>query len=194
MSDTREAWLTRAIVALRARFEAETLALPEHIHVSVGFPSRGGLRGKRGATVGQCWAGAHSMDGAPHIFVSPLHEDAIAALDTLCHEMVHACMPPGTGHKRAFVRACERIGLSVGPARSQCAGSELRAVLERLNAELGPWPHAALDAHSLPKAQGARLVKVTCRSCGYVARVTRVWLDGPGAPICPQDNQHMKET
>lgn len=193
MTDTREAWLRRAIDALRTRFESASYPLPSMIHVSVGFPSRGGLRGARGATLGQCWNGTCSADGAPHVFVSPLHTESVAALDTLAHELVHSALPIGCKHSRKFVRACEAVGLSIGPPKSQKAGPELLVELGRLNAELGPFPHAALDANSLPKAGAARLVKVMCGTCGYTARVTRVWLDGPGAPICPQDTVTMEE-
>ena len=31
---------------------------------------------------------------------------------------------------------------------------------------------------------GSRLLKVECGTCGYIARVTRVWLDEVGAPFC----------
>lgn len=196
MADTREAWLTRATDSLRAKFESAGYPLPERIHVSVGFPSRGGLRGARGVTVGQCWHGASSADKMPHVFISPLHDTALGALDTLTHELVHAALhlDAKAKHGPRFVRACNAVGLTAGKPKQRAAGVELLAELERLNAELGEFPHAALDAKSLPKAQGARLVKVQCAECGYTARVTRVWLDGPGAPICPADRQPLEET
>lgn len=183
---TREAWLVQAVDRFaRAKFADVGKPLPERIHVSVGFPSRGGLRGARGVTVGQCWTGKASADGAPHVFVSPLHVDGLSALDTLMHELAHAALPPEAKHGAPFVRLCNLVGLTADKPKSRKAGAELRAELERLNAELGIFPHAALDAKSLPKAGGTRLVKCMCETCGYTVRVTRVWLDGPGAPICP---------
>ena len=190
---TRETWLQAAIAVLRVRFVRAGHPLPDTLHVSIGFPSRGGLRGKRGVTLGQCWAGQHSADGAPHIFVSPLHDDAVAILDTLAHELAHAAAPLDAKHGPKFVRVANAVGLTKGKPTSIAAGDELRAELARLNAELGPLPHAALDAKSMPKAGATRLVKVACASCGYVARVTRVWLDGPGAPLCPSDREQMDE-
>lgn len=191
--DTREAWLRRAVDALRPKFDAAGYALPPNVHVSVGFPSRGALRGTRMTTVGQCWNGAASADKAPHIFISPLHDTAVGALDTLTHELVHAALPARVGHKGPFKRACLALGLTEGTPKTASAGAELRAELERLNAALGPWSHAALDARKLSKAGGTRLVKVCCAECGYTARVTRVWLDGPGAPVCPADATQMEE-
>ena len=38
-----------------------------------------------------------------------------------------------------------------------------------------------------PKPQGTRLLKCECAVCGYTARTTAKWLNGPGAPICPED-------
>ena len=195
--DTREAWLERAIDALRPTFETAGYPLPKRIHVSVGFPSRGGLRGTHGVTLGQCWgsnAGCDvSTDKAPHIFISPLHTDPVAVLDTLVHELAHAAAPSGAKHGAKFVKVCNAVGLTEDKPKSRRAGAALIAELARLNVELGDWPHAALDARGLPKAQAARLVKVSCEACGYTCRVARVWLDGPGAPICPQDEQPMQE-
>lgn len=197
MNDTREAWLHRAVtLALRAKFADAGYPLPITLHISVGFPSRGGLRGTRGVTMGQCWGCVEgndaSADKAPHIFISPLHGSAVAVLDTLVHELAHAAAPKGAKHGAKFVKVGKAVGLTAGKPKSLGAGVELFAELERLNAELGPWPHAALDAASLPKAQGSRLLKVVCPECTYTVRVTRSWLD-QGAPICPLDNVSMEE-
>lgn len=42
-----------------------------------------------------------------------------------------------------------------------------------------------------PRRQTCRLLKVECPTCGYIARVTRKWLDARGAPICPTDQEPM---
>lgn len=190
---TRESWLRAAVDALRPKFEVAGYPLPATLHVSVGFPSRGALRGTRMTTIGQCWYGGASADGAPHIFISPLHETPVAALDTLMHELVHAALPEGSKHGAKFVRACNALGLTEGKPKSRSAGAEVLAELERLNVELGAWGHAALDARKLSKAQTTRLVKCACATCGYTVRVTRKWLDGSGAPICPDDHEQMTE-
>lgn len=193
---TREEWLLAGVCALRERFSAAGYPIPAQVHVSVGFASRGALRGRKGVTMGQCWGSAegceHSADKAPHIFISPLHADGVSALDTLAHELAHAAAPKGAKHGGRFVRVCKAVGLTQGKPKSVGAGPELLAELVRLNAELGPFPHAALDASAVPKAQGTRLLKVACPECDYTVRVTRSWLE-QGAPICPLDNVSMEE-
>jgi hypothetical protein len=39
--------------------------------------------------------------------------------------------------------------------------------------------------------QATRLLKVQCSTCGYVARVTKRWIDKAGAPVCPTDRAPM---
>lgn len=185
---TREDWLQRAVSSLRPRFAAAGYALPDVVHVSVGLPSKRALS-TRNRVVGQCWNGA-SADGKSHIFISPLLADGVEALDTLAHELVHVVTPKAK-HGAKFVKAANAVGLTKGLPTGIEAGPELRAELERLNAEC-PYPHVALDARSVPK-QSTRLVKVECAECGYVARVTRKWLDAAGAPICPIDACAMEE-
>jgi hypothetical protein len=76
-----------------------------------------------------------------------------------------------------------------------------------LVAALGPYPHAALVAlgedgrqdpsgggrldpkgrpSTGPKKQKTHLMKCECPGCGYLARITAVWLREKGAPICPE--------
>ena len=114
-------------------------------------------------------------------------------LDTLAHELAHSVAPKGAKHGAKFMRIARAVGLTQGKPTQIAAGAELCAELERINAELGALPHAALDANALPKAEKTRLVKVMCATCGYVARVTRIWLDGPGAPLCPACRKQMDE-
>lgn len=175
---TREQWLQDAVDGVRSRFSGAGYPLPQTVHVSVGFPSRGAL----GKIIGQCWAGAASKDGNCQVFISPLLGDPFDALDTLAHELAHV-VTPGAGHRGKFVTACKALGLTKGKPKSVGAGPELAEELRRLNDRLGKYPHPALVASSLPKPQGTRLLKVSCPECGYVVRVTRQWLD-QGAPCC----------
>jgi hypothetical protein len=194
---TREEWLQRGVERLRTRFTDAGHPLPTTIHVSIGFPSRGALKGTRRTVVGQCWGSKDgndaSADKAPHIFISPLHDSGVKVLDTLAHELAHAASPKGAKHGAKFVRVCNAVGLTNGKPTHVCAGPELLAELERLNADLGTFPHAALDASAMPKGQTTRLLKVCCPECDYTVRVTRAWLD-QGAPICPLDNISMEES
>ena len=188
--ETREQWLRWGVDELRPRFKSARYELPKKIHVSVGFPSRGALSRTR-RVIGQCWHGTASADGLAHVFISPLLSTGVAALDTLVHELCHV-ITPDTGHKRPFVKAGHAVGLTEGKPRSLGAGAELKEVLERLNAQ-SPYPHTALTPPlGLPK-QTTRMMKVECKACGYVCRVTRKWLEQAGAPACPTHMRPMEE-
>ena len=64
-------------------------------------------------------------------------------------------------------------------------GEELAEKLEKIGEKLGPYPHASLMINKREGKQTTRLLKVQCPECGYVARVTRKWLDEVGGPLCP---------
>lgn len=190
ITPNREHWLQWGVQALRPRFESVGHPLPERVHVSVGFPTKRALS-VNGRVIGQCWSGSASRDGSPHVFVSPTVNNGLTALGVLAHELVHAVLPVGSGHKAPFIKVCKVIGLTDGKPTHAMPGPELQQELERLNAER-PYPHSAIDATTLPKAQATRLLKVECPECGYTVRVTRSWLE-QGAPICPLDEIRMEE-
>lgn len=180
---TREQWLTRAIEKLRPLFKAVGHDIPQ-VRVSVGFPGGGSAR-KR---IGEYWHASSSEDSIPQIFISPVLGTAFEHLDTLTHELVHACTP-GAGHKKPFKQLAEALGM-VGPMRSAGAGPELKIKLEALCLELGELPHSRINL-SDRKKQTTRLVKVECSDCGYTARTTAKWLEERGAPICPCNSESM---
>lgn len=183
---TREDWLTRAVDALRPHFAESGHPVPDAVRVSVGWP-----RASRKA-IGQCWKRSAAKDGVSQVFISPVLASSLDALDTLAHELLHAAIDPHGGHGGLFVTARKAIGLTAGKPTCAGAGPELRALLTKIAGKLGEYPHAALNPAEVTK-QTTRLVKVECRSCGYIARVTRKWLDNAGAPLCPCNERPMLE-
>lgn len=179
---TREQWLGAGVAALRPMFGDVGSPLPEVVHTSIGFPSRGALS-VRSRVLGQCWDAKASKDGNCQIFVSPVLVTPVEILDTLTHELVHV-VTPGAKHRGKFITVSRAIGLTEGKPTSASAGAELREKLERIANELGPLPHPALSAIARLAKQSTRMVKCECPDCGYTARTTRKWLD-IGAPICP---------
>lgn len=111
-------------------------------------------------------------------------------LDVLVHELVHAADDCRSGHKGAFRRLATAIGLT-GRMTATVAGPELAARLHALAEELGPYPHAALDA-SMRKKQSTRMLKVVCPDCGYAVRTTNKWLE-IGVPTCPCGTEMQPE-
>lgn len=189
MTKNREQWLTEAVAALAPIVEDEGYKIPP-VHVSVGFPSRGGLSKKR--VIGQCWHPSASDDGVPHIFISPLLDDPLDVLSTLLHEVIHA-MTPGEGHKGGFVEIAKKVGFT-SPWTSTPMGDDLHPRLDKIASRLGDYPHSKLNPAESPiKKQTTRMLKVECPESGYLVRMTRKWLDEVGAPKCPCHDETMEE-
>jgi len=190
--DTREGWLLEAVGHTGPLFLRHGYVVP-NIHVTCGWPSKGGLARKK-RRVGECWAASASKDGVSQIFISPYLDDAGAeqgVLATLVHELVHAVVGNKEGHNKVFGKCARAIGLE-GKLTATSAGEALLAEFKEWLAVLGKYPHSKLDSCKSPtKKQTTRLIKAECE-CGYNVRVTRKWLEEVGAPICPHNKKAMK--
>jgi hypothetical protein len=180
--NTREGWLAAGVIALRPKFVSVEAALPDVIHASIGWPSRGALS-RRTRVVGQCWSRETSKDGNCQIFISPVLITPVEVLDTLAHELVHV-VTPGAQHRGKFITVSRAVGLTEGKPTSAAAGAELRVVLEEIAHNLGPLPHPAISPALRLAKQSTRMIKCECPDCGYTARTSRKWIT-VGAPICP---------
>lgn len=190
---TREEWLLAAVAELAPLF-ADVGATVPPVRVSVGWP---GGSGRKANVIGQCWAPDAAADGVAQLFVSPVLGDAERVLDVLLHELVHAVDRNVSGHRGRFVTLARAVGLEGKPTET-IAGDDLRGRLAPALARLGPYPHAPITPKRRgsedPKTQGTRMLKVSCaEGSGYVARITRKWLDEYGAPICPCHGERMLE-
>jgi hypothetical protein len=105
-------------------------------------------------------------------------------LDVLLHELIHHAVGTECGHKGAFKKAAEGVGL-VGKMTATEAGPELLVRLNALAEELGTPGHGKLQPGEKITKQSTRLLKAACPECGYTVRVTRKWVDGAGTPLCP---------
>ena len=182
---TREQWLQQAIELLRPLFQRHGHALPERCLVSCGFPSTG----LRNHHIGQCWPRQRSSDGLNQIFISPALGDPVEVLDTLVHELVHAVDDCEHKHGKEFKKIALAIGLQ-GPMRSAGAGPALRAKLQALAGQLGPYPHGKLQATHRRVARSPR-PRAKCPDCGYTVPMLKRFLDY-GPPICPKDKVEME--
>lgn len=184
---TREEWLTAAIELLAPLYAEVGESLPT-VRVSVGWP---GGSGRNNSVIGQCWATAASGDSVSQIFISPVLDDAVRVLDVLAHELIHALDDNESGHKGRFAKVAKGIGLT-GKMTATVAGAELEARLQGLAVELGAYPHSAISPAVGVKKQTTRMLKVECsEGSGYVARMTRKWLEEFGAPFCPCHSERM---
>lgn len=193
---TREQWLREAARRMTKWVDGAAKELgtknryPTTTLISVGWP-----KGGRGANdaIGQCWQPGAHKDGADRrtIFISPELDTMVeyGVLDTLLHEMVHAALPSGTGHRAPFVHLVRKLGLE-GKATSTYAkaGTELHAKLTKLAEALGPYPHSALKRQAQSEGGRKRSQWVRCRSetqPGYRASVKLDSLMDYGMPRGP---------
>jgi hypothetical protein len=193
---TREGWLIAATDLLRTHFKTAGYEIPAKLHVSCGWPSRGGT-GTRKYPIGECWPEKASEDKACHIFISPrltasVTEAQAGVLPVLVHELVHAVVGCKEKHNKVFKKAALAVGLE-GKMTATHAGESLMQELRLMTqARLGDYPHPALQpGFRLDKKQTTRLIKAECGECGCNVRITRKWLEEVGAPLCACNKQAM---
>jgi hypothetical protein len=134
--------------------------------------------------IGQCFLPGASTDGHFEIFISPILDDEVRLADVLAHELVHV-VTAGAGHGPEFKGCALAIGLE-GPIRATRGGNEFNAwVRDELLPVIGKYPARAILQEE--KKQTTRLIKCQCDRCGYIARVTRQWIDSGGPPTCTED-------
>lgn len=138
----REVWLTEANALLDEHMKQKGIRSPE-VRVSCGWPSRGGLN-KRSRVIGQCFAPEICADGKAQLFISPILSDEVEVLGTLLHEKVHAAVGCIHGHKKPFSQAARVVGLA-GKPTATTVGDQLRPVLLDYLAQIGPYPHSAIN-------------------------------------------------
>lgn len=193
---TREAWL-EACAALIVKKHADVfqthfadtgLEHLQHLKVSTGFPSRGGLT----KVIGECWAARGAEDEkSHHIFINPRLTDIVQVVATLAHEMVHAADDGEHKHKGPFLKACREMGLE-GKATATVAGAAFAEWARELDTKLGTYPHVGLVPVMEIKKQSTRMLKLEADCCGYVVRTTQKWID-VGVPSCPCGNPFTVE-
>lgn len=185
----RETWLEEALGLMRPLYKDVGLVIPP-VKVSVGFPKANVRK-----VIGQCWYSHMAKDGIAQVFISPVIGDSYNALGVLAHELVHAVVDPVTGHGKVFKQAAKDIGLTLGKPTHAMPDVGLGVTLLKLAIEVLPeYPQSSLTLEALKdKTQTTRLLKVECGDCGYTCRVTRKWLDSTGAPLCPCNQQEMRE-
>ena len=184
---TREQWLNAALVKVREHIRATAGDIvPDTVRASCGFPGGGSARTR----IGECWSPTVSNDQTTEIFISPVLADAGDVLAVLIHEAIHAAVGIKAGHKAPFKRCAIAAGLT-GKMTATVASEALKPTLAAWSAELGPYPHAAMNL-SGRKKQSTRLVKCQCDQCGYTVRTTEKWLTLYGAPLCPCSEERMR--
>jgi hypothetical protein len=180
MHQTREQYLNAFLDEIRPVFAAEGYPLPEKIRVTCGFPSQNARSALK--RIGEHWHADASADGTHEIMISPVLDDVWDVTGTLVHELCHAALPLGTGHKGDFPKLAKKLHLE-GKPTSTTVGVAFKSTFGALVESLGDYPHARLNVSS-KKTQGTRMLKACCAECGYTIRLTQKWAD-VGLPSCP---------
>lgn len=186
ITQTKEQWLSEAVIQLEAEFKNEGLTMPAKWRISSGFPSKGGLAVKK-RTIGQCWSPEASKDGTTEIIISITQDDENKILGVIAHEMIHAVLGIEAGHGPKFKSLATSIGL-VGKMTATEESDEFLGRVSVILDRLGEFPHAALDHTIGQKKQSTRMVKVSCdhEDCGMVFRTSNKWIEESlGQMACP---------
>lgn len=181
MKMTREEWLKRGVRTLRPLLRKAGITMRARRQVSMSLASTR-------KAIGQCWYEAASKSGqTANILICPTLADPVDVLDVLLHEMIHAALPYGTHHGPKFVRACKHIGMTKNKPTSASACPELRAVLERVAAFLGPFPTMRWWSPAARRAARADtgLCSAPRLTSGYRVQISAKALEEFGPPTCP---------
>lgn len=186
--DTRESWLTRAVPHLSLRIATLAgVAVPADLQVSVGF-----ARGSKKA-IGQCIDAGASVDKTTrNVSICPTLASASRVLDVLLHELIHAAVGCDHGHDKVFGAAARAVGLE-GKLTATEASAALKADLESLATELGPYPHVAVVARPAikqPKPGKSEWVRMYSKTIeGFLVNIKRDVIEEHGAPVDPAGDE-----
>jgi len=177
---TREEWLNFVADELRPHFKSHGFPIPAKVRFGIGFMATG----YRSKAIGECWDVKASADKTIEIFIAPSQDNAKKVAGILTHELVHGAVGNEHGHKAPFKHACTVLGLE-GKATQALPGEAMYAeVIDPILRKAGPLPHKQLRGTISRKKQATRLLKCECNTCGYLARVTKKWIEEIGAPYC----------
>lgn len=192
----REQWLATLTAIMRHSLFANAGAtIPDNVKASCSFPSRSATARKK-RRIGECWDASRSATNHFEIFISPVLAETLDAAETLAHELVHATVGLKAKHGAKFKKLALAIGLE-GKMTATTPGPAFKEWLAPVIADIGPYPHGALDVTQGEKKQTTRLLKVSCPHCAaegepYIVRMSSAALE-IGAPICPIHASPLEE-
>lgn len=176
---TRDQWLKSTVSAMSSWYEDLGFPLPE-IEVQTGFPSSG----QRGQNVAESW----SLDNGESyvVVVRPDVADPLRIAAAVAHQLCFVAVGQKDQHGHLFRHVAISIGLR-GTKAERTPGEVFKELVRPILEDLGPLP-SSIPEPAAPKGsskQTTRMIKVSCNECGYVARVSRKWIEDVGPPLCP---------
>lgn len=121
------------------------------------------------------------------MFISP-KLNGFEAIEVLVHEVVHLGAGLECGHRGAFKKIAQAVGLE-GKMTATVAGENLAKQIRAWMADMPEYPHGPMTAAiegdpGKEKKPGSRLIKASCECCEYTMRIAQTWLD-IAVPVCP---------
>ena len=182
----REEWLNRATNLFRIHWATLGVKVPKDVQLSCGFPGGGSIHRR----IGECWPRSRSTKKIIQVFISPVIDNPIRALDILGHELLHAVDDCASGHGRVFTKNSGRVGYS-GGKHSSAETTVAKMHLALMAKTLGKYPHGAVVLNKKIAKESSGLHKFECVEHGDVIYSTAKKVDEFGAPRCRECNAEM---
>jgi hypothetical protein len=177
---TREEWLNRAADIMFQTVLDESVIAPQPVP-----PVRVSVAPMSSKQLGVCYKREASDDQHNEVFITAHVSDSMTILATLVHELIHAADNCASGHRNYFAKVARKAGLE-GKLTATRAGAELTENLTYIIEALGSIPHATLNLE--PKGKGRNNNKITCKTCGFQANLSRKWASqictAAACPVC----------
>lgn len=157
--------------------------------VRTGFPSSG----QRSPNITDSWA--QDEAGSYVIYVRPDRSDPTDVTAALAFQLCRIAVGERDSHGYLFRHLAISIGLK-GTKTESPPGTLFKELVKPILDAAGPLPSPEISPTDKEKktSQTTRMMKVSCKKCGYVARVSRKWLDEVGPPHCPLHGPMTIET
>ena len=179
----REQYLEKVVKKARPLFKKAGSPLPTNVRVASGHMGSG----TRSKNIGECWHSSASEDKGREIWIRPDQTNTLSVLGTLVHELCHAALPDGTGHKKAFADL-GRSMLLVGKPTQMTGGDDFAVFWADFIKKNGEYPQPKFLAARIEPKQTTRNLKFECDDCGMIFRTSAKWADDVTAcPCCGGD-------
>ena len=179
----REQWLERAVRKVRPFFKKAGHALPDNVRVACGHMGSG----TRATHIGECWHSSASADKGREIWIRPDQVNSLEVLGILIHELCHAALPDGTGHRKAFSDLGKAMLLQGKPTAMASGSEEFHDFWVEFIDKLGHYPQPRFVAGmTLKPKQSTRMIKFECvDGCGMIFRTSAKWAESVSqCPCC----------